>query len=202
MVISPLMEEVPWYTLARGWFNPEKEQGRPELKGLKPHQLLLLLSDGSMTLELELLSGGRVEVEVMHRGTTRLDDSLASYLEEKPGTDALVRDVWLTDGKKKLVYAHSLIPLSRLRPGLIDELERYSNEPLGRVLNSNKIFFCKERLEVATVECGRVSKAVGKDPASPLAARRYILFNRQGKDDWVIKASVLEIFSPEVVPCH
>jgi len=194
------MEEYPWYTLVRGWFNPEKERGGPELGGLKPHQLLLLLSDGSMTLELGLLSGNRVEVEVMYRGTTRLDDRLASYLDEEPGTGAIVRDVWLTDGKKRLVYAHSLIPLSRLRPGLLDELERYSNEPLGRVLNSKKIFFCKEKLEVATVKCERVSKDLGIDPASPLVARRYILFNRQGKDDWVIKASVLEIFSPEVVP--
>ncbi|MBI5642321.1 MAG: chorismate lyase [Deltaproteobacteria bacterium] len=141
------------YTLLKGWFNAEEERDRPELSGLLPHQKLLLLSDGSMTLDLELLWRSMVEVEVKFQGITGLSKEAAAYLEEEPEKEALEREVWLTVEDKKLVYAHSVIPLDRIEQGLLDELKKTPDEPLGRVLNSKKIFFSKKKLEVGLVAC-------------------------------------------------
>lgn len=167
------------------------------LSVLLPHQLLLLLSDGSMTRDLELLTGARVEVELRHAGASPLAKGAAEYLVEEPFKDALEREVWLLAGGRRLVYAHSLIPLDRIEPNLKTALEDMSHEPLGRVLASRKIFFAKDKLEVCTVRCENASRELGLPDDTPLAARRYILFNKDR--NWIIKAAVTEIFSPEII---
>ena len=187
------------YTLLRDWFRTESDRTRPELNGILPHQKLLLLSDGSLTLDLELLYGSKVEVEVKYKGTGPLPEQAACYLDEKAGGAAMEREVWLTVEGKKLVYAHTLIPLSCIEGGLKEELERNANEPLGRVLTSNKVFFSKEKLEVGVVRCRSAAVELGSPAQTPFIARRYILSNRQTSGVWVIKASVTEIFSPELV---
>ncbi|MBI1912274.1 MAG: chorismate lyase [Deltaproteobacteria bacterium] len=187
------------YTLLREWFKAEEERDRPELKGLAPHQKLLLLSDGSMTLDLELLSGSRVEIELKHKGIKKLSGEDASYLCEPTGTEAMEREVWLTVNKKRLVYAYSLIPLNCIKYDLKQELEKYSGEPLGRVLSSRKIFFEKEKLEVSIVRCETASRDLKIPQDTAMIARRYILFNKEDEGSWVIKASVTEVFSPEII---
>ena len=187
------------YKLLRDWFGAENERNRPELDGILPHQKLLLLSDGSLTLDLELLYGSKVGVEVKYKGTGPLPEQAAGYLNEKAGTEAMEREVWLTVEGKKLVYAHTLIPLSCIESGLKEELERNANEPLGRVLSSNKVFFSKERLEVGVVRCRSAAIELGSPDSTPFIARRYILSNIKPTGEWVIKASVTEIFSPALV---
>ncbi len=199
MVISGLMSKRFSYTLLRDWFRTESDRNRPELNGILPHQKLLLLSDGSLTLDLELLYGSKVEVEVKYKGTGPLPEQAACYLDEKAGGTVMEREVWLTVEGKKLVYAHTLIPLSCIEGGLKEELERNANEPLGRVLTSNKVFFSKEKLEVGVVRCRSAAAELGSPAQTPFIARRYILSNRQTSGVWVIKASVTEIFSPELV---
>lgn len=186
------------YTLLRGWEEAGGQNELPELKGLEPHQRLLLLSDGSLTLDLELLFGAAVEVDVMHEDKTALCAKDAAYLEEQAGMEASEREVWLRVGDKKLVYARSLIPVERVRADLRETLDRQNNEPLGRVLGSSRIFFTKDKLEVSVVTCAQASEKLGLAPETPLLARRYILSNRD-RDGWVIKAAVTEIFSPEIV---
>ncbi len=187
------------YTLLRDWFRAEMERDRPELNGILPHQKLLLLSDGSMTLDLELLYNSKVEVEVKFKGASPLPEEDAFYLEEKTDEAAMEREVWLTVDGKKLVYAHTLIPLSRIGGGLKRELERNANEPLGRVLTTNKVFFTKEKLEVGVVRCCSAAEELGSPASTPFIARRYILSNREASGAWIIKASVTEIFSPSLV---
>lgn len=166
-----------------------------------PQQRFLLLSDGSMTLNLELLTGSKVEVEIRRSGLARLSKNAAAYLEEEQGNPSLEREVWLTAGGKRLIYAQTLIPLNRIEEKLLEALRMEGNEPLGRVLNSKKIPFTKDRLEVGVVSCARASTDLGMDARTPLMARRYVLFNKG--DRWVIKAAVTEIFSPDVIgsPC-
>jgi len=199
MVISGLMPVRFSYTLLRDWSRAGHDKMSPELDGILPHQKLLLLSDGSMTLDLELLSNARVCVEVKFKGTGPLGEQAAGYLEEPAGTEAMEREVWLTAGGKKLVYAHTLIPLSRIEEGLKTELEKNANEPLGRVLTSNKIFFTKEKLDVGVVKCVSAAGELGCPASTPFIARRYILSNRENSGTWIIKASVTEIFSPELI---
>ncbi len=186
------------YTLKGGWLSAEKGFCS-ELNGLLPHQKLLLLSDGSLTLELELLWRSIVEVEVKFKGTTTLSKEAADYLEEAPDKEAMEREVWLTIEGKRLVYAHSIIPLHCIESGLKEALEAHSGEPLGRVLNTRKVFFSKKKLEVGLVICHSASLDLGIDEASPLIARRYMLYNSEGPGKWIIKAAVTEVFSPEII---
>lgn len=167
--------------------------------GLLPHQRLLLLSDGSLTLDLELLWKSALTVDLKFKGLTELSGEDAAYLEEEPGRGALERVVWLTINSKRLVYARSLIPLDRINKDLKEELEARSEEPLGRVLTAKKVFFSKKKLEVGVVRCETASTDLGLDHATPLVARRYILYNMERPDDWTIKAAVTEIFSPEAI---
>ncbi len=176
----------------------ERKSELPWLEGLKPHQKLLLLSDGSMTLDLELLFGSKVEVEIKFKGAGALPAEDASYLEERAGSPAMEREVWLTVENKRLVYAYSLIPAGRVAGKIKTALEEHSAEPIGRVLNSMKVFFAKDKLDVGVVTCPQASEDLGLALDTPLLARRYILSNRDGKD-WIIKAAVTEIFSPEIV---
>lgn len=186
------------YTLIGDWLSSEKGF-RGELGGLLPHQKLLLLSDGSLTLELELLWRSVVEVEVKFKGTTTLSKEAAEYLEEAPEKEAMEREVWLTIDGKRLVYAHSIIPLNCIEKGLRDALEAHSDEPLGRVLNTKKVFFSKKKLEVGKVICHSAAADLGIVEDSPLIARRYMLYNDEGPGKWIIKAAVTEVFSPEII---
>lgn len=186
------------YAILKDWFSAEEEKDRPELTGLLPHQLLLLLSDGSMTLDLELLWRSMVEVEVKFQGMTKLKDE-ASYLEERIGKDALEREVWLKVEDKRLVYAHSVIPLDRIEDSILNDILANSSEPLGRVLTTRKVFFAKKKLEVGVVTCESAATDLGIDAKTPLIARRYILYNNSSPTKWVIKAGVTEIFSPEII---
>ncbi|MBI5887941.1 MAG: DUF98 domain-containing protein [Deltaproteobacteria bacterium] len=176
-----------------------------ELSRLKPEQRFLLLSDGSLTLELELLSGqpkkpARVEAVVEFRANCNLTDEAAAYLEEAPRKPAMHREVWLTAGGRLLVYAQTLIPLERIEKGLLNALEMESSVPLGRVLSARKIPVCKDRLEVAVLKCPKAAMDLGIGADTPLMARRYILFNRDSSGVWIIKAGITEVFSPGVIP--
>lgn len=189
------------YRLLGGWFRADEDRDRPELACLLPHQKLILLSDGSLTLDLELLYNSMVSVEVKFKGATPLSKEAASYIEEDPGENALEREVWLTVDNRRLVYAHSLIPASCVEPGLLKSLEKYGDEPLGRVLTTNRIFFTKEKLEIGFVKCACASSDLGIPQETPLTARRYMLINRKSPGRFIIKALITEVFSPEVVYC-
>jgi len=186
------------YTLVRDWASARPGMALPALAGLKPHQKLLLLSDGSMTLDLELLFGSAVEVEVERSAVTPLSAIDAAYLDEDESMEVTEREVWLTVGGRKLVWAHTLIPTLCVSPEIKEALDTHSGEPIGRVLNEKKVFFSKSRLEVGVVACAHAAKGLNLPPDTLLVARRYILSNRQGRD-WLIKAAITEIFSPEII---
>jgi len=189
------------YTLLGEWFGAGPGLKHPPLDLLKPHELLLLLSDGSLTVELELLTRGRVEVEFLCRARAALDAASARYLGEEPGSEALEREVWLETGGRKLVYAHAIIPVRGMDEGLRAEIEHESADPLGRVLARRRVFFSKERLEVGVVRCAAAARGLDMDADAPLVARRYLLIGGHGPERATIRASVTEVFSPKTIPC-
>jgi chorismate--pyruvate lyase len=158
----------------------------------------LLLSEGSLTLHLERILGTPVEVEVSRTAYAPLGPDEASYLEESPQQDAMEREVWLTSGEKKLVYARTVIPVACMEEGLMEVLKQ-GGEPLGRILSSKNIPFTKDGLEVGIIRCQGAASDLGIDPEKPLFARRYRLMSRKESGQWNIKASVTEVFSPELV---
>lgn len=183
------------YTLLQNW------SARAALPaGLSNGEAALLFSEGSLTLELETLFGSRVDVELCHKGVTRLRAEDAAYLDEPPGTEAADREVWLLVEGRRFVYARTLIPSGRIDGALLSLLEENEAEPLGRVLSSSGIPLDKTRLEVGALRCPEVALALGLGPEIPLAARRYILYNRKKDGAWLLKAAVTEIFSPGIVP--
>lgn len=192
------------YSLLREWLGAEEARNSPLIEGLLPHQKLLLFSEGSMTVELELLTRARVEAEVRFTGETLLTPEEASCLGATPGARAAEREVWLKAGGRKLIYARTLIPLDMIDPGLYEALYgsgkgagKNCSEPLGRVLAEKGILFGKERLEIGVVKSPSVSLGLGAPAETPLFARRYVLFNGSA-ERWIIKAAVAEIFSPEL----
>lgn len=184
------------YKLVDGWHGAK--DGLRWAAGLKPHELLLLFSDGSMTLDLELLFGSRVEVEMISKGFTLLSGTAAEYLGEQAGKKAMEREVWLTVNGKRLIYAHTLIPLDCLGVGLLEVLEEKSSEPLGRVLAARKIFFTKVQLEAGVIESASAAKGFKAPENARLMGRRYILEDSQD-GRWVIKAALMEVFSPDII---
>lgn len=183
------------YTLVDGWHRAGDGQ---RWAALKPHELLLLFSDGSMTLDLELLFGSRVEVEMISKGFTRLSGEAAEYIGVSAGKKAMEREVWLTVNGRRLIYARTLIPLECLREGLLEVLEDNSSEPLGRVLASKKIFFSKTRLEAGVLESACAARGFKAQADSRLMGRRYILEDSED-GRWVIKAALMEVFSPGII---
>lgn len=187
------------YRLLVNWFDALSGRTRPEISALAAHQVLLLLSDGSMTYDLELLYGAPTEAAVLLNKTSSIAAAASKYLQVEAEEEAVERIVWLKVNGKKLVYAHSIIPLASVSVQLLKELDARSDEPLGRVLISKKIFFTKDRLEVAVVKCESAERALGLKKDTPLMARRYILSGGKGRSGEAVKAAVTEIFSPEVI---
>lgn len=158
----------------------------------------LLFSEGSLTLYLERILGSPVEVEVSRTAYSTLGPDEASYLEESPYQESMEREVWLKAGEERLVYARTLIPVSCMEKDLMEVLKQ-GGEPLGRILSTKNITFTKDRLKVGITRCSGAARDLGIDSERPLFARRYRLMSRKGSSKWNIKASVTEVFSPELV---
>jgi chorismate-pyruvate lyase len=185
-------------TLLDNWLRANEWEETLSTSAMPADQKELLLSGGSLTLHLETLFGSPVEVEVSRTVYSSLGPDEASYLDERPDQQSMEREVWLRAGGKRLVYARTLIPLACMEKGLMEVLKQ-GGEPLGKILSSKKIPITKDRLEVGIVRCDRAATDLGLDSERPLFARRYRLLSRDGKGQWNIKASVTEVFSPELV---
>ncbi len=169
------------------------------IAGLKPHEKLLLVSEGSMTEALELLLGQRITIELKHKGLSVLGREDAGYLQTAENSPAFEREVWIKAGKKRLIYARSRIPSDCIEGWLSREFELNAGEPIGRVLTQWNVPFTKQGLQAAMVECRDVALDLALPEHTVFLARRYILSNRAESGRWVIKASVTEVFSPDVI---
>jgi chorismate-pyruvate lyase len=189
-------------TFSNNWLNsnelPDELKEAFSASALPEDQKELLLSEGSLTLHLERIFGSPVEVEVSRTVYSPLSPDEASYLDESPCEESMIREVWLRVGGKRLVYARTLIPLARMERGLMEVLKQ-GGEPLGKILSTKNIPFTKDRLEVGVIKNERAAKELGIDPERPLFARRYRLLSMKEEGRWNIKASVTEVFSPELV---
>ena len=152
-------------------------------EALSPEAAELLLSSGSMTLELEARRSAEVRVELRRSEEADLSVETSEYLglprapAPAPKRRALEREVWLTAGGVRLIYARTLIPLDCIDAGLLELLETRRAEPIGRVLSSQKISFSKRSLELGGLRSAELASDLGLDPDTLFTARRYILFN-------------------------
>lgn len=186
------------YTFLEDWVSSKDLEKTFWTSTLPEDKKELLLGEGSLTLQLEALFGSPVEVEVRSTSYSALEPDEASYLDEGPDEESMEREVWLRVGGKRLVYARTLIPLTRMESSLMEVLKD-GGEPLGKILSTKKIPFTKDRLEIGIVRCERAAKELGIDSERALFARRYRLLSQSEAGLWNIKASVTEVFSPELI---
>lgn len=190
------------YKLLDGWVEMRSDAGDRLTSGLRPHQKMLFTSGGSLTLDLELFMEGEVKVDVVRRRETGLDIETAAYLHAAPGAQVSERVVWLKAAHSNIVYALTVFLLERTDPAILESLDRYFDEPLGKVLNHRRIVFTKTRMEAGVVVCAEAASVLNLPDDSPLVARRYVLADSGASASQAdtIKASVIEVFSPAIIP--
>lgn len=190
------------YSLIKDWALAEDggKRGCPYLKDLDTEKKLLLVSDGSLTLHMELIYASRVEIDLFCNEIRPLEKGVAEYLEVEGGIDTIERKLWLHIGGERYLYAHALIPEEYLEDELRSQLKYFGDEPLGRLLQRRGVPLIKDSIELAPVRCPDVALGLGLDGEIPLMARRYRLLNRGPGGEPVIKASITEIFAPTFIP--
>ena len=188
------------FTVINEWKDPGDGGGEcaSVASSLSAEERLFLFSDGSLTLHLEALFEEPVRVELLESDFTGLTGGTADYLVEQIDQRALEREVWLLTGGTRHVYAYSVMPLASVEPWLIEALVE-GDEPIGKILQSREIPVLKEGLEIAVVSSDGIARALGIAPDTPLFARRYKLLNKDSSGEWIIKAMVIEVISPELV---
>ena len=186
------------FTLLHGW-NGEGEL-LAALRGnhLQPHQLLLLLSDGSLTTHLETLYNSPLTIEIKESGTTSIDEEDAAFLGVSKGDEAVARGTWLKIEGKKLVYAKTLLPTDKLESRVVEDVST-SDVPLGRLLARSHPFLRKDRSEMGVVTSPSIAGELEMAEDTPLWARRYLLMAQPEYGGASLRAMVMEIFAPELM---
>ncbi len=193
------------YEIENSWMTAEEPREGSTLLSLHASEEELLFSGTSMTQHLEELLGAPIEVETRVGRTMRLGPEEAKALGVNVNAKAQEREVWLNIKGRKLVYAHTLIPIVSVDEALLRTLKERKDEPIGRVLTSLKVPFLKKALEVAILTSAEVTAELALPPETRLVARRYILYNDTSDttiESPAIQAAVTEIFNPEIVSCR
>lgn len=188
------------YSIANGWkWITDKEAVRLcEKINLKPQHRLLLLSDSSLTRFLETFNQSPIDVEIIKHETHKIEKKEAEYLEVDISQDAIIRDVWLIQKTKKLVYAHSVFPLAGLDRHWLEKIS-LSIEPLGKSLTKHGLMIFKDKLEICAVTYGKISNILDLPAQTLLWAKHYRLFAQPLTEGRCFTASITEIFSHELL---
>lgn len=193
------------YKIENSWLKADEPRDGSTLLSLHASEEELLFSGISMTQHLEELLGAPVEVETRVGKMVRLTPEQSAKLKVNINAKAQEREVWLSIKERKLIYAHTLIPIASIDEGLLQTLKERKDEPLGRVLTSLHVPFSKRELEVAILTSPEITQELGLDADTRLVARRYILYNDTSETEVespAIQAAVTEIFNPEIVSCR
>ncbi|GAB4310443.1 MAG: chorismate pyruvate-lyase family protein [Promethearchaeota archaeon] len=112
---------------------------------------ILLSTTGSVTATLEVVSGLEVKVETRFQGVVK-----AGELPLRPPLEAMglherervnIREVWLATSERRLAFAISLSPTSRLEPSFSGDLTR-ADVPIGKLLSLHEIESRREIREI------------------------------------------------------
>ncbi|MHC1564917.1 MAG: chorismate--pyruvate lyase family protein [Candidatus Syntropharchaeales archaeon] len=109
----------------------------------------MLLTDGSMTLLLEIYTGDPVAVETLTQETIQATEEIAAKLGVDVGSSVNYREVVLKNGLsgEALLYALSLTPISRLTDEFRDDLLR-ADIPIGRIMKLHGLEFRRELVKI------------------------------------------------------
>jgi beta-ribofuranosylaminobenzene 5'-phosphate synthase len=148
---------------------------------LSPLQKVLLGTDGSVTRLLELATGAPVEIRTIRQEVIPADRSCAERLECREGelVNHRVVDLLNSCTGDLLIHAASDTPLSRLTPGIRDDLMR-ADIPIGRILREHQI---ESRREITGIcvqfpEINPGACTVGTLPGPQLSRQYRIIHQR------------------------
>ncbi len=148
-----------------------------------------LMDEGSLTSRLKVRCSSFSVRNVRLCWEPPLPDE-AGLLGLRPGAAAWIREVWLQDGERRLVFARSVLPKSCLR-GSWRTLVRMGNRPLGAALFADAYVM---RRPLAFRKLSQTHPALATAAVDfPLWARRSV-FVRGGR-----LILVTEAFLPEVL---
>jgi beta-ribofuranosylaminobenzene 5'-phosphate synthase len=147
---------------------------------LSSQQIILLLTDGSVTTLLEAICGEEVAVRTLSQNVIPADVETADALEVKPGALVNHRVVELVNSRTNevLIYAVSDTPLERLEPDFKDDLMR-ADIPIGKIIRKHEIEVRREILDVITLPVDvRLAAVFGLPAAETLLSRKYRIIRR------------------------
>ena len=141
---------------------------------LSKAQQLLLMTDGSVTTLLEVITGKPVVVTTLLQQVVEADAERASALDVEEGDNINYRVVVLKndDNHQPLIYAESYTPIARLKKEFRHDLMK-ADIPIGRIMNQRKIESRREIRRIEIVCNEEVSDLFGVAQNVPLLSRTY-----------------------------
>ena len=160
-----------------GPFHDRISQIEGSSGSLSPYQILLLLTDGSVTTLLEAITGDEVIVKTLSQTVIPADESIASLLAIMPGAAVNYRVVDLKNRRtgEVLISAISYTPLERLEPGFRDDLMR-ADIPIGKILKLHNIEARREISDIRSFSADiSLAARFGVTAGTPFLSRNYLI---------------------------
>jgi beta-ribofuranosylaminobenzene 5'-phosphate synthase len=141
---------------------------------LSKAQRLLLMTDGSVTTLLEVLTGKPVVVTTLLQQVVRADTDIAAALDVAEGDNINYRVVALKneDDDRPLIYAESYTPIARLQKEFRHDLTK-ADIPIGRIMAQRKIESRREIRHIVTTLNEELSDLFGVPHDIPMLSRTY-----------------------------
>ncbi|HYC19022.1 MAG TPA: chorismate lyase [Candidatus Bathyarchaeia archaeon] len=140
---------------------------------LSKAQRLLLMTDGSVTTLLEVLTGKPVVVKTLLQQVVRADTERAAALDVEEGDNINYRVVVLkNDDDRPLIYAESYTPIARAQKEFRHDLMK-ADIPIGRILTQRRIESRREIRRVDTTSNDELSDLFGVPHNVLLLSRTY-----------------------------
>jgi beta-ribofuranosylaminobenzene 5'-phosphate synthase len=141
---------------------------------LSKAQRLLLMTDGSVTALLEVLTGKPVVVTTLLQQVVTADTDKAADLDVAEGDNLNYRIVVLKneDDDRPLIYAESYTPIARLQKEFRHDLMK-ADIPIGRIMAQRKIESRREIRHIETTLNEELSDLFDVPHDVPMLSRTY-----------------------------
>lgn len=154
------------------WMDPVEWIQQPEVTSLPPTFRNLLISGDSTTSAIQ--SMGEVRLEMVRQEEGKLEPLWADFLDLPALQPVITRNVWLTTGGRRAMFAASVIPLEGLNLKLKRTLVQ-GTKPLGLAIDGESYRPEKDRIGISRILVTADTESTGIPIGRPMWARRYRL---------------------------
>jgi len=144
------------------------------LAKLSKAQRLLLMTDGSVTTLLEVITGKPVIVSTLIQQIVKADLERASVLDVEEGDNINYRVVILRNKRdsRPLIHAESYTPIARLQKEFRRDLMK-ADVPIGRIMKKLKIESRREIRHIQIIHSLELSELFDVSDNVPMLSRTY-----------------------------